>query len=135
MDELAKQESPMQITVEDLFDNGEMRFGRVISVNTTRRGKLIHLELVQGTGNGHNINIPLFEQVYSLSSQNPPFPIKSKRERKRTLSKSEEEANQIEQSEIKEKADETDAIQQEEDEAELPSLAEEDESEEVRVQN
>jgi len=38
-----------EINVDDLFDNGELRFGKVIGVNKTNRGRIVVLELVDAS--------------------------------------------------------------------------------------
>jgi len=38
-----------EINVDDLFDNGELRFGKVIGVNKTNRGRIVVSELVDAS--------------------------------------------------------------------------------------
>ncbi|KAF7639764.1 hypothetical protein Mgra_00000686 [Meloidogyne graminicola] len=40
-----------QLSISEMFDNGELRFGRVIGVNKTNRGKVIVLELIDPSNN------------------------------------------------------------------------------------
>uniref|UniRef100_A0A1I8BCR1 S1 motif domain-containing protein n=1 Tax=Meloidogyne hapla TaxID=6305 RepID=A0A1I8BCR1_MELHA len=38
-----------EVSIDDMFDNGELRFGKVIGVNKTNRGRIVVLELVDAS--------------------------------------------------------------------------------------